>query len=72
MSARTNIPAIDIHSHIVTDEYINFLADHDALMEDGYPLPTWDEKSHLAFMDSSGIERSILTLSSPQPWFSNT
>ena len=72
MSARTNIPAIDVHSHIVTDEYINFLADHDALMEDGYPLPSWDEKSHLAFMDSSGIERSILTLSSPQPWFGNT
>lgn len=38
-------------------------------MEDGYPLPSWDEKLHLAFMDNAGIERSVLTLSSPQPWF---
>ena len=71
MAAQTNIPAMDVHSHIVTDEYLNYLADHDALMEDGYPLPSWDENSHIAFMDSTGIERSILTLSSPQPWFGN-
>ncbi|MDE7402631.1 MAG: amidohydrolase family protein [Muribaculaceae bacterium] len=72
MAAQSNIPVIDVHSHIMTDEYLKYLADHDALMEDGYPLPTWDEKSHIAFMDSAGIERSILTLSSPQPWFGNT
>ncbi|MDE6269628.1 MAG: amidohydrolase, partial [Muribaculaceae bacterium] len=39
---------------------------------DGYPLPSWDASSHLAFMDSAGIERSVLTLSSPQPWFGDT
>lgn len=72
MAAQSNIPAIDIHSHIVTDEYLKYLADNDALMEDGYPLPSWDENSHIAFMDSAGIERSILTLSSPQPWFGDT
>ncbi|MDE7136756.1 MAG: amidohydrolase family protein, partial [Muribaculaceae bacterium] len=71
MAAKTNIQAIDVHSHIVTDEYLKYLADNNALMEDGYPLPSWDENSHLAFMDSAGIERSILTLSSPQPWFGN-
>ncbi|MDE6290838.1 MAG: amidohydrolase family protein, partial [Muribaculaceae bacterium] len=72
IAAQTDNPAIDVHSHIVTDEYLKYLADHDALMEDGYPLPSWDENSHIAFMDSAGIERSILTLSSPQPWFGNT
>ena len=71
MFARTNIPAIDVHSHIVTDEYLKYLADNNALMADGYPLPSWDEQSHIAFMDSVGIKRSILTLSSPQPWFGN-
>ncbi|MDE7154424.1 MAG: amidohydrolase [Muribaculaceae bacterium] len=69
MTAQSNIPAIDVHSHIVTDEYLKYLADNNALMADGYPLPSWDEQSHLAFMDSSGIERAVLTLSSPQPWF---
>ncbi len=29
-------------------------------MEDGYPLPSWDEHSHIEFMDSVGIARSIL------------
>ena len=72
MAAQSDIQAIDVHSHIVTDEYLKYLADNGALMEDGYPLPSWDENSHLAFMDSAGIERSILTLSSPQPWFGNT
>lgn len=71
MTAQQNTPAIDVHSHIVTDEYLRYLENHNALMEDGYPLPQWDVKSHLAFMDSAGIERSVLTLSSPQPWFGN-
>lgn len=71
MAAQTDTQAIDVHSHIVTDGYLKYLADNDALMEDGYPLPTWDEKAHLAFMDNAGIERCVLTLSSPQPWFGN-
>lgn len=48
--AQNKITALDVHSHIVTDEYLKYLADNDALMEDGYPLPFWDEKTHLAFM----------------------
>ncbi|MDE6669540.1 MAG: amidohydrolase family protein [Muribaculaceae bacterium] len=69
MNAQRNISAVDVHSHIITDEYLEYLGNHDALMKDGYPLPTWDEASHLAFMDSVGIKHSVLTLSSPQPWF---
>lgn len=71
MAAQSDFPAIDVHSHVVTDEYLKCLEDNKALMADGYPLPSWDENSHLAFMDSVGIERSVLTLSSPQPWFGN-
>ncbi|MDE7397309.1 MAG: amidohydrolase [Muribaculum sp.] len=69
MPSQRIFPAIDIHSHIVTDDYLSFLERNDALMDDGYPLPSWNEDSHLAFMDSAGIEISILTLSSPHPWF---
>ena len=71
MAAQVNIPAIDVHAHVVTDAYLKYLADNNALMEDGYPVPAWDAPSHIAFMDSAGIERSVLTLSSPQPWFGN-
>ncbi|MDE5851081.1 MAG: amidohydrolase family protein [Muribaculaceae bacterium] len=71
MEAQKNITVIDVHSHVITDEYLKYLADNDALMEDGYPLPSWDERVHIAFMDSAGIDRSVLTLSSPQPWFGN-
>lgn len=60
---------VDVHSHIVTDEYLDCLRRHNALMEDGYPLPSWSEASHISFMDSVGIDKSVLTLSSPQPWF---
>lgn len=69
VNARPKLPAVDVHSHIVTDEYLDYLKANDALMADGYPLPSWDEKAHLAFMDSVGIDLSVLTLSSPQPWF---
>lgn len=69
VNAQRHISIIDVHSHIVTGEYLEYLGNNDALMEDGYPLPTWDEKSHLAFMDSVGIDCSILTLPSPQPYF---
>lgn len=60
---------VDVHSHIVTDEYLDCLRRHNALMEDGYPLPSWSEVLHISFMDSVGIDKSVLTLSSPQPWF---
>ena len=35
MASQPTIPAIDIHSHIVTGPYLQYLADKNALMEDG-------------------------------------
>ena len=61
--------AVDVHCHLVTDDYRAFLAKHDALLEDGFPLPDWDEAAHLAFMDEAGIAVSVLTLASPHPFF---
>ena len=60
MYAQNNITGIDVHSHVVTDEYLKYLADNDALMEDGFPLPSWDEKAHIDFMDSAGKGRLSL------------
>lgn len=59
----------DVHSHIVTQEYMDYLRANNADMEDGYPLPSWSAEDHLQFMDNAGIEWSVLTMPSPQPYF---
>ncbi len=69
VSAQNNTRAIDVHSHLMTRPYLECLERHGALMEDGFPLPEWNENGHLAFMDSLGIATSVLTLSSPYPYF---
>jgi 6-methylsalicylate decarboxylase len=63
------MPAIDVHAHFTTPEYLAFIEKHGASLEDGFPLPSWDAERHLAFMDRAGIEWSLLSLSSPQPYF---
>lgn len=60
---------IDMHSHFVPEVYARALKKHNALLEDGFPTPEWDAKSHLHFMDQAGIAWSLLSLSSPQPYF---
>lgn len=60
---------IDIHGHVLNDAYLELLARHDALLEDGFPLPAWDEGEALAFLDEAGIDLQVLSLSSPQPHF---
>lgn len=60
---------VDVHSHIVTDSYMQMLRQHGAELEDGYPLPEWSVEKHLAFMQEAGIDCSILTMPSPQPYF---
>lgn len=60
---------VDIHAHVLNDAYLELLARHDALLEDGFPLPSWSEGEALAFMDGMGIDLQVLSLSSPQPHF---
>lgn len=62
---------IDVHSHIITEDYIQMLRKHGAVMEDGYPLPQWSVEKHLAFMQEAGIDRAVLSMPSPQPYFDN-
>lgn len=61
--------AVDIHAHLLDSSYLELLEKHDALLEDGFPLPSWDAAEAVSFMDEAGIDLQVLSLSSPQPHF---
>ncbi len=61
--------AIEMHGHLLNQDYLDLLSAHGALQEDGFPLPTFDEDATIAFMDENDIELQLLSLSSPQPFF---
>lgn len=58
---------IDVHSHIITPEYVSALKSEDRLSDEGFPLPKYDVESHLRWMNEAGVETSVLTLAAPQP-----
>ena len=58
---------IDVHSHIITPEFLSALKGENRLMEEGFPLPAYDAGKHLQWMDEAGIKTSVLTLAAPQP-----
>ncbi len=60
---------IDLHSHVITEDYLQFLKEHDALMDEGFPIPSWNVQKHLEFMQNAGIETSVLTMVAPHPYF---
>lgn len=59
----------DVHSHIIPQSYLAALTRHDALLEEGFPLPKWDVGNQLKWMDAAGVKTSVLTLAAPQPYF---
>ena len=58
---------IDVHSHIITSEFVSALDQECRLMDEGFPLPKYDVTEHLKWMDEAGIATSVLTLAAPQP-----
>ena len=58
---------IDVHSHIITHEFVSALKSEGRLMDEGFPLPKYDVENHLKWMDEAGVETSVLTLAAPQP-----
>ena len=57
---------IDVHAHYLPDFYRTALHDHGHAQPDGFPfIPEWSAEDHVAFMDRRGIERSLLSVSSP-------
>ena len=68
--ATTTISAqgvIDVHSHIITPEFVSSLENEGRLMDEGFPLPKYNVESHLKWMDEAGVETSVQTLAAPQP-----
>ena len=57
---------IDVHSHIITPEFLSSLQEEGRLLDEGFPLPKYDVASHLKWMDEAGIQTSVLTLAAPQ------
>ena len=58
---------IDVHSHLITSEFVSALESEGRLMDEGFPLPKYDVDNHLRWMDEAGVETSVLTLAAPQP-----
>ncbi len=58
---------IDVHSHIITPEFVSALENEGRLMDEGFPLPKYNVENHLKWMDEAGVEMSVLTLAAPQP-----
>lgn len=57
---------IDVHSHFVTERYIEAAGDAGHTHPDGMGgYPSWDADTHLELMDRWGIRTSVLSISSP-------
>ncbi len=57
----------DVHSHIITPEFLSALESEGRLLDEGFPLPKYDAEAHLRWMDEAGVQTSVLTLAAPQP-----
>ena len=58
---------IDVHTHIITPEFVSALEGEGRLLDEGFPLPKWDAETQLKWMDEAGIQTSVLTSAAPQP-----
>ena len=41
---------IDVHSHIITPEFVSALGSEGRLMDEGFPLPKYDVTNHLKWI----------------------
>jgi len=65
----TNQPIVDVHVHNVQPSFLNALRSHNALMDEGFPIPAWDVESQLKTMTYAGIDCAVLSMPAPQPYF---
>lgn len=72
MTMYVHAQAVDVHSHAIVPQHIEALAKHNALLDEGFPLPKWDVKNHVKMMDKQGIATSVISLPAPQPWWGDT
>ena len=69
LSVLPSMAQIDLHSHAITQGYLEYIKANGAEMDEGFPIPSWDAEHHIAFMDKAGIQTSVLTMPAPQPFF---
>ena len=58
---------IDVHSHIITPEFVSALETEGRVMDEGFPLPKYNVENHLKWMDEASVQTSVLTLAALQP-----
>ena len=63
---------MDVHSHLITPEFVSSLESEGRLMDEGFLLPKYNVDNHLKWMDEAGVEISVLTLAAPQPTSAQT
>jgi predicted TIM-barrel fold metal-dependent hydrolase len=57
---------VDVHAHFVTPEYVAAAQRAGHQRPDGMPgWPVWSVRGHLDLMDRDGIDRAVLSVSSP-------
>ena len=67
-----SINIIDVHSHIVPQNYVAALERSGRLLEDGFPCPKWSVESQRAYMENVGIHHCVLSVSSPHQMVGTT
>ncbi|MGC5258268.1 amidohydrolase family protein [Gordonia sp. DT218] len=57
---------VDVHAHVLPDWYVDAAKTAGHITPDAMPAwPEWSVQDHLAMMDQVGIDRSVLSISSP-------
>ena len=59
----------DYHAHAIPDSYRELVAKHGMALDEGFPLPQWSAEAHQQMMAEAGIDRAVMTLPAPHPYF---
>lgn len=59
---------VDVHSHILTPSYYEFLDKYVGPEPDKFATPEWTEEGHLKLMQQLGVAYCSLSFSSPHPF----
>ncbi len=62
---------IDVHHHIIPEEYVKRLAGIGITESYGQPFPKWTPEKSLVFMEKMGIATAIGSVSTPGVYFKN-
>lgn len=66
---------IDVHSHVVPQIWKDAMIEagypvkNGSLYADGFPVPDWTLKDHIATMDTLGVNYSTISISAPGVYF---